>query len=407
MRQTRISALALYAGLVLTLLLSACGGGGGGSATPSPPPPPPAAYEYQVPADTGDTWSIARADDQGLDVAVLEDMMNDVNRGQFPDIDAIAIARGGQLVFSETIRTTTDFSDRRVANTDPAMHAMFSVSKSITSLLVGIAIDDGYIDGVGESYLGLFPYPSYDNWDPRKNDITLRNVLTMRLGLEWDEWDPDYSSPDNQWNRFVANEFDFSKALLDLPLVADPGTAFAYNTAASVSLGQAVENAVPMSVIDYGLSELFLPMGITRIEVVRTPTGLPEGGGGFYLLTRDALKFAQLVNNDGEWNGQRIVSSAWLAESLTPVTSLGWADPDAWDWQLEGYGYQWWTGHYEHDGVTYDAFVAWGYGGQWVVAIPELDLAVAVNSHAYDGPDGAINQGHALIRNYVIRALGL
>jgi CubicO group peptidase (beta-lactamase class C family) len=408
MSNTRTSALALYAGLFLTQLLSACGGGGGGSAAaPNPPSPPPTAYEYKLPSDTGDTWSIASAADQGLSVTVLEDMMNDIRAGMFPAIDSIAISKGGVLVFDETIRTTTDFRDSRVNNTNPEMHAQFSVSKSITSLVVGIAIDEGHIGGVDAPYLSLFPYPSYDNWDVRKDDITLEDVLTMRLGLEWDEWDPDYSSPDNQWNQFVENEFDFSKALLDLPMAADPGTAFAYNSAATVSLGQAVENSAPMAAIDFGLNELFMPMGITNIEVLRTPTGLPQSGGGFYLLTRDALKFGQLLVNDGTWNGKRIVSSEWLAESLTPRTALGFSDPTEWDWQLEGYGYQWWTGHYEHNGTTYAAYVAWGYGGQWIVAIPELDLAVAVNSNAYDGPNASINEGHALIRNYVLEGLGL
>ena len=100
--------------------------------------------------------------------------------------------------------------------------------------------------------------------------MTLEHVLTMQLGLDWNEGDPPYSSPDNQWNRFYFNEHDFAKALLDLPVVADPGTVFAYNTAATVSLGQAVENAVPLMLDDFGISELMLPLGITDIEVTRT-----------------------------------------------------------------------------------------------------------------------------------------
>ncbi len=235
--------------------------------------------------------------------------------------------------------------------------------------------------------------------------MTLEHVLTMQLGLQWNEFDPPYTSPDNQWNRFYFNEHDFAKALLDLPIVADPGTEFAYNTAATVSLGQAVENSVPLMLDDFGITELFFPLGITEIEVTRTPTGLANGGGGFYLRTRDAAKFGQLLLNNGTWNGERIVSGEWLAASLIPQTAMAWAEPDQWDWQVTGYGYQWWTGFYEHGGATVDAWVAWGYGGQWVVAMPSLDLVVAVNSNGYDGGDAALNQAHALIAQHILPAL--
>lgn len=389
---------------VLIVALPACGGGGGSSQGPVAVPPP-TGFVYVPPVDNGDTWPVASATDQGMSVSLLEDMMDAVGAGQFPAIDSITIARSGKLVLDETIRTRLADNDDWVANTNLAMHAQFSVSKSITSLVVGIAIDEGHIASVDVPYLSLFPYPSYDNWDERKNDMTLQHVLTMQLGLQWNEWDPPYTSPDNQWNTFYANEHDFSKSLLDLPLVADPGTEFAYNTAASVSLGQAVENMAPLTVVDFALSELMLPLGITDIELTRTPTGLPNGGGGFFLRTRDVVKFGQLLLGDGTWNGERIVSSEWLSESLIPRSMLSWSDPEQWDWQVTGYGYQWWTGFYDNDGDIVDTFVAWGFGGQWVIAMPALDLVVAINSNGFDGSDDAINQGHALVRRHILPAL--
>jgi CubicO group peptidase (beta-lactamase class C family) len=397
-RATRL----LFYGLILAA--PACGGGSGG--TPAPDPDPPSVgYVYTVPEDRGDTWTVAHASTQGIDVLALEAMMDAVLAGGFDAIDSIAIARDGALVFDETIRTELADNDAEVGNTELAVHAQFSVSKGITSLVVGIAIDEGYIESVDVPYLGLFPYTDYANWDERKNDITLEHVLTMQLGLQWDEFDPPYSSPNNQWNRFYFNEHDFAKALLDLPLAADPGSEFAYNTAATVSLGQAVENSVPLMLDDFGITELFFPLGITEIEVTRTPTGLANGGGGFYLRTRDAAKFGQLLLDDGSWNGERLVSSEWLAASLTPRTAMAWANPGQWDWQVSGYGYQWWTGFYEFDGATVDTWVAWGYGGQWVVAMPELDLVVAINSDGYDGGDAALNQAHALIVEHILPAL--
>jgi len=389
---------------VLMAVAPACGGDGGDSAG-TPPPPPPSGFEYRLPEDRGDTWPIASASAQGIDVTALEAMMDAVLAGDFDVIDSIAIARQGSLVLDETVRTELVDNDADVANMDLAMHAQYSVSKGITSLVVGIAIDEGYIAGVDTPYLDLFPYPEYANWDDRKGDITLHDVLAMQLGLQWNESDPPYSSPDNQWNRLFFGGEDISKALLDLPMVADPGTEFAYNTAATVSLGQAVQNAVPLTLDDFGLGKLLLPLGITDIEVTRTATGLPNGGGGFYLRTRDACKLGQLLLNDGTWNGARIVSSEWLAASLAPRTQLAWQNPEQWDWQVTGYGYQWWLGHYEFDGGLLDTWVAWGYGGQWVVAIPQLDLVIAINSNGYQRGDEALNQAHALIRQYILPAV--
>ena len=134
-------------------------------------------------------------------------------------------------------------------------------------------------------------------------------------------------------------------------------------------------------------------------------TAAPACGGGFFLRTRDAANFGQLLLNDGTWNGERIVSSDWLAESVTPRTPIGWPDPSQWDWQVTGYGYQWWTGFYEANGVSVQSIVAWGYGGQWVIVLPSLDVVVAINSNGYDGGDAALNQAHALVADYILPAL--
>jgi len=134
-----------------------------------------------------------------------------------------------------------------VGNIDLSMHAQFSSSKSIASILIGIAIDRDDIGGVDVPYLSLFDYPSYDNWDDRKSLMTLDDVLTMRLGLQWDEWSVPYGDPNNAVVQFFRQNHDYSKGLLDLPMAFDPGTTFAYNTIASISLGQAIQNRNPLT----------------------------------------------------------------------------------------------------------------------------------------------------------------
>ena len=385
------------------LLLAACGGGSGSGKAPNPEPP--AAYRYQAPADTGDSWAVAAAGAEGVSVPLIEGMMNAIAAGEYPIVDSVAIAYNGKLILHETTRKQLDQFDDQVGNVDPALHAVFSVSKSIASIAMGINIDQGNISGVDVPYLSLFPYASYENWDERKNDMTLHDVLSMRLGLDWNEFDPPYSDPGNQMLVFYANHVDFSKSLLDLPLVAAPGSQFAYNTAAAVSLGQAIENTAPLALIDFGSTYLLAPLGIGQVEALLTPTGLPDLGRGLYFTTRDLLKFGQLYLDGGHWNQQQLVSSAWVAASTQAYTPLSWSNPASMDWQLTGYGYLWWTGYFEFAGRQYDSFAARGYGQQWLMVVPELKLAVAVYSHAWEERSDQANQVFNLIRRFVLPSL--
>ena len=394
----------LFAGLLL-ILLSACGGNDGatnpGNGIGGEPPP---GYTYSPPAAVSDGWTVGDAGSQGISVQSLEEMMAAVGRGEYPVIDSVAIASQGTLVFDETIRTRLDEKDQWVGNGDLSLHAQFSSSKSIASILIGIAIDLGNIGGVDVSYLTLFDYPSYDNWDERKNQITLHHVLTMRLGLQWDEWSVPYGDPDNAVVRFFNTHHDYSKGLLDLPVEADPGTEFAYNTIASVSLCQAVQNQGPLTCVDFLKTYLLDPLSIARVAWVETPTGLPDLGAGLYLSGRDMLKFGQLYMDDGHWNGQQIVSSEWVAASIQTYTELAWTEPDSRDWKVDGYGYQWWVGHFEHNGQTLSAFAARGWGQQTLMVIPERELVIAINANDYDGHPDAVNQVFGLISRFILPA---
>ena len=399
----------VFAAVVAALLpfMTGCGGGSGAAdTTPPPPPPPPVPYVYQAPVENGDLWQVADASQTGMSESALEDIMNAIRTGGYPIIDAIAVAHAGKLVLNETIRTSVTDIDGWVGNTDPALHMQYSVTKSFASALVGIAIDQGVFEGTETPYLPLFSYGSYANPDPRKDAITLHDVLTMRMGIDWDEWDPPYSDPANQLIVLYETETDYTKALLDLPMAADPGAQFAYNTAATVSLGQAIENNAPLSLIDYGLANLLGPLGISQIEILETPTGLPNVGGGLYLTARDVLKIGQLYLDGGVWKGERIVSSDWVSRSLAAYTEFSWSDPDAMEWKLDGYGYQWWLGHFDVGGERFDSFAARGYGEQWVIAVPALDLVVAINAHGFNGNRDEVNQALGIARRIVIAATG-
>ena len=303
------------------------------------------------------------------------------------------------------MRTELNQFDDWVGNTNLDMHVLFSASKSLASLAVGIAIDQGVFSGVDVPFLSLFDYDSYENWDERKDEILLQDVLTMRLGLDWNEWDPPYTSPDNQMLRFYETETDFSKSMLDLSMAEDPGSTYAYSTPAIVALGQAIENRSPLSLIDFGAANALLPLDISTVEVFTTPTGLPDLGRGLYLATRDFLKFGQLYANGGSWNGTRIVSEDWVQASIVPYTQFGWLEPEKFDWQISGYGYQWWLGFFEFNGRRLEAYAARGHGEQNLLVMPEIGLVVAVFSHAFNSEEDEVNQTFELIADFILPAL--
>jgi len=367
----------------LCLTILGCGGGGGGGGETGTPAPP---WSYTTPLANGDGWEVASLVDEGMDETRITTMVQRIHSGIFFGIDSVAIIHNNKLVLFEQVRTDIDQFDSWINNQDPYRHVLHSTSKSFTSALIGIAIDQGHIASTQVQFYDLFNYGAYRNWDPRKADMTLEDALTMRLGLEWDEWSLPYTNPNNDLVFLENNNTDWSKALLDLPMAFDPGTVFVYNTAATIAIGQALENATGIPMADFANQYLFYPMDITTAEWGRTPTGLPNGGSGLFLLTRDLAKFGQLFIDDGNWQGQQLISPAWIADSVVRRVDLSASFTYS-----DGYGFQWWMNNFTHNGQDVEAYVTAGYGGQYMFCIPNLNLIVAFTGHNYDNSDGVRN----------------
>jgi len=360
--------------LVLTLLLTACGGS---SSNESPAPNPPPRYTYSIPLQTNDGWATGHLDDHGFDSALITQMMDGINEGQFSGIDSVTIVRNNTLLLHVEYDRSLDRFDDWGGNTDPGRHILHSTSKSFTSALIGIAIDQGFIASVDVAFYDLFSYANYSNPDARKALMTLEDALTMRLGLEWDEWSVPYGQPGNDLEELMSRNLDYAKALLDLPMTSNPGSSFTYNTAATIAIGQALENAVGVPMADFAELNLFQPLQIQSAAWVRTPTRLPNGGSGLYLESRDMIKFGQLFIDGGQWNGQQIVSSEWVDASVERHVAL--------DFSLSsGYGYQWWLGRFTYAGQEVEAWSTRGFGGQDIFCIPSLNLVVAFTAQNYE-----------------------
>jgi len=378
--------------LTFVLLTATCGGGGGSEETPQVQP---VTYTYSIPAQTNDGWVTGHLVDHGFDVTIITEMMEGIRSGRFSGIDSVTIVRNNTLLLHSAYRSSVGKFDGWIGNTDPERHAMMSTSKTITSALIGIAIDQGFIASVTVPFYDLFAYGNYSNPDPRKATMTLEDALTMRLGLQWDEWALPYGTPGNDLEDLMSGSTDYAKALLDLPMADDPGATFTYNTAGTIAIGQALQNAVGVPMENFAVLNLFEPLGIQSAEWWRTPTGLPSGGSGLFLEPRDMVKFGQLFINGGVWNGQQIVSSAWSSASVDRHVALNWT------WS-SGYGYQWWLGGFIYKGQPVETWSTRGYGGQYIICIPSLNLVVAFTADNYDSFE---TLPLTLVQDYILPAI--
>ena len=383
--------------VIVSMLVVACGGSSSGG--PPPAASPPAPYVYSVPADVGDGWAVADMAAEGFDTQPIIAMMTRVMNGSLTGIDSVVIARNNKLVLYWFADRELDQFDAWINNTDKERHVLHSTSKSFTSALVGIAVDQGFISSTQVGFYDLFNYPAYANWDPRKAEMTLEDALTMRLGLEWDEWSLPYTDPNNDLVALNNGHADWAKALLDLPMAYDPGTVFTYNTAATNAIGQAVENATGLPLADFANANLFFPMQITTAVWARTPTGLPVGGSGLFLRPRDLAKFGQLYLDDGSWQGQHLVSAEWIADTVTRRVDIS-----SWATYSEAYGFQWWLDDLEHKGLPVETWVTSGYGGQYMFVVPALELVVAFTGHNYE-PGPGIPNLYTMMNSNILAAI--
>jgi len=206
---------------------------------------------------------------------------------------------------------------------------------------------------------------------------TLKDLLTMTSGIRWDESTVSYTDPANSCASMEASA-DWVQFVLSQPIAAEPGTVFVYNSGVTELLAQILKKATGKHADEYAREYLFGPLGIKSFYWKHTPTGHPDTEGGLYLAPRDLAKLGYLFEHDGLWNGKRILHAGWATESTTPHVPVAKDGPPI-------YGYQWWTlpepGRPVH-------FAAWGYGGQYLMVVPSLDLiAVFTGWNIYDKPE--------------------
>jgi CubicO group peptidase (beta-lactamase class C family) len=251
-----------------------------------------------------------------------------------------------------------------------------SVTKSYTSALVGIALDQGYLSSVDQKMLDFFPEVADQITDPRKAQITIRELLQMRSGYPWEETDPAL------WDGLLSGHYP--PLLEEFPLTADPGTEFNYSNLSSNWLGIIVDRATGMNLKAYAEENLFLPLGVEVGEWGTDAEGHNNGCGDLHLTPRDAAKFGLLYLNDGLHDGNQIVPADWVHDSLQRYSediNLTGGFPANWGLAISdiGYGYQWWSA----TAGAHDFDYAAGHGGQLIVLLHELDMVIVATSYPF------------------------
>lgn len=239
---------------------------------------------------------------------------------------------------------------------------LHSVSKSFTSALIGIAIDEGLIPGVDVLISEYFPQINDSNNEYLKQ-VTIRHLLTHTSGIEWYEWN-GRSDSFYEW-RDSDNWVDY---VLSRPFTSQPGTTFTYTTGGTHLLAAILEKVSGQSVTDYATEHLFAPMRMESVEWGEDPQGIADGGNGLIMTARDASKFGQLFLQNGSWEGDSLVSESWVKESTSIQVSRGRDSGD--------YGYQWWIRPFG----GYDTYFAMGAWGQFIFVVPELNIVTTTTS---------------------------
>jgi CubicO group peptidase (beta-lactamase class C family) len=347
------------------------------------------------PPDLKDGLTVIPAAAAKLDTRLLATMGERIKDNTFQRITSVVVAVDGKLAYEGYFNG---------AGRDTG-HDVRSASKTVASMLIGLAIDRGAISGVDAKVFDFFPErrQAMKNPDPRKDKITLEDLLTMSSLLECDD-NNEYSSGNEE--RMYVTE-DWLGFFLDLPIKGFPpwatkpqdspyGRSFSYCTAGVFALGAVLQKATKRPVPDFAREALFAPLGIEQVGWQSSPLGLTQTGGGTRFRSRDLLKLGLLHLDGGRWHGRQVIPAKWVETATAAHVQAN--DTDT-------YGYLWWRRDFAAGGRTFPAFYMAGNGGNKVVVVPSAKLVAVITSTLYN-TRGMHQQSDKLLTDYILAAAG-
>jgi CubicO group peptidase (beta-lactamase class C family) len=298
----------------------------------------------------GDDWEVSTPAEQGLDPMLVAEMY--YNAAELETIYSLLVIKNGYLIAEDYFNEgSVDQKDR-----------LQSVTKSFTSVLVGIALEQGCLSSVDQKMLNFFPEVAGKITDPRKEQITIRNMLEMRGGY------PNEETHQDLWAGLLSGHYP--PLIEEFSLVSDPGTRFHYSNLTSNWLGIIVDRTCGMNLKAYADEHLFSPLDVKAGEWGQDAEGHNNGCGDLHLTARDAGKFGLLYLNDGVYKGNQIVPADWVHNSLQTYSVNEAFVKKVGHFRDIGYGYHWWSANAGEHHVNF----AWGHGGQLIVLVDRHDL---------------------------------
>ena len=337
-------------------------------------------WSVETPPPLNDGWITTNVRDAGIKPAPLVRMLDSIRTEKLPNTHSVLIAKEGELVFEA-------YFDGYRADIP---HDLRSASKSISSAMIGIAIDDKIIESTDQELYDCLPKAYQYTKDSLKSRISVRDLLTMSSGL-------DVAGNASEGNYQAASQW--LKTVLEAPMAYEPGSYTDYGSANPFLLGVCLNEHLKKPLELYMDQKLLSPLGITNyiIQTEDTQT-TPYFGGGMHLTPRDMLKFGQLYLDDGQWKGKQIISQHWVEESFKKHVRL----EDVMD--RNQYGYQWWHNTYVIDNEEIESIEARGAGGQYIFVIPRLKSVVVITSGNFRN-GRLLQQPEKIVEEYILPAL--
>ncbi len=318
-------------------------------------------YEYVSPQNLSDGWETSSLLDSEIPVDGIQELFHQL-RQESHEIHSVLVIHKNKLVVEEYFN---GYSTHKP-------HDIRSVTKSIRSILLGIAIDQGVISSVDDPISAyLKSHEPRKGLDDSKKRITIRHLLTMSSGLDCNDWDKKSKGQEDK----VHKKKDWIQYTLDLPMINEPGEVASYCSMGTVLLTEIISQASGMSIDAFAQQYLFDPLDIVNVSWGHTSEKqVIDSGKRLYLTPRDLAKIGQLILNKGKWDHQQVVSEQWIQESTARQTKITGID----------YGYLWWSLPFASLDKVHMAKMATGNGGQYILVFPNLEMVVVFTGGAYN-----------------------
>ncbi len=319
---------------------------------------------YLSPIDINDGLNVSSLEEHKMDTAGFSKLNQDICNDKYGNIHSLLVIENNNLIIEQYYNGWD--KDR--------FHFLASNTKSFNSILIGAAIEKGYIKNVDQRMSDFFP--EYENLktDTLKNKITIKNLLTMTSGFQWDEQSLPLTDPNNMGRKMDLTD-DWLKSALMLPMDTIPGTKYVYSGPNNIILSEIIKRSTGKNIAEFAEEYLFEPLGIKEYNWI-SKNGIYDSGGGLSLKSRDIAKYGLLHLNKGKWNNKEIVSENWITEIFTPFIEIQSPFYSCYQWQMV---------------KTEFGFNAWfipGNGGQIINIIPDLEMVIVINADNRNIPNG-------------------